>query len=45
MNPFHPHIIKQAAALDNVETELNRQVYALFDLTPDEIRLIEAEIM
>jgi len=31
--------------LDELETELNRQVYALFDLTPDEIRLIEAEIM
>ncbi len=27
--------------LDELETELNRQVYALFALTPEEIRLIE----
>ena len=37
-------IEEYSATLNNGETELNRQVYALFDLTPDEIRLIEAEI-
>jgi hypothetical protein len=29
------------ARIIDLETELNDRVYALFDLTPDEIRLIE----
>ena len=31
-------------ALNAAETEINNHVYRLFDLTPDEIRLLQKEV-
>jgi len=33
-----------SATIKTTEDEINKQVYALFDLTPDEIKLLEANV-
>jgi len=38
------HQTRLTAALTTAEADLNARVYRLFDLTPDEIKLLEKEV-
>ena len=41
---LRPQILALTAEIARIEDEINRKVYALFDLTDDEIALLEANI-
>lgn len=44
MRPLAPKNTRLTRALNDAEAELNDRVYRLFNLTPDEIKLLQKEV-